>query len=131
MVGINIYGRNNNGFILDISHLKSINKRNFQNIKAKFVYFYLLPNLIETPLSVAFKNENVVGTTRIDCEIMFYSKVVNDNAIVHLGIKETEEFGYYIPKTFFVEKVSNKNDDIYLSKQKEIDTTVLNRIIML
>lgn len=118
----NIYGNNASGFVLDIPLLKGINKKKFQSVKAKFVYFYLLPNLIERPLSVRYKNENVNPPTRIDCEIMFYSMVENDNAIIHLGIKKVEKLGYYIPKTFFVEKVSEKQDDIYLAQQEEIET---------
>lgn len=31
------------GLTIDIQHLKNINKRNFKNMKAKYVYFYLLP----------------------------------------------------------------------------------------
>lgn len=127
----NIYGNNKDGFILDIPHLKKINKRNFQNVKAKFVYFYLLPNLIQDPLSVNFKNDNVYPPTKIECDIMFYSKVKNDKAIIHLGIKKHSDEDYYIPKTFFVEKVSNKKDDVYLAKQENIETTVLNNVIML
>lgn len=127
----NIYGKNNDGFIIDIPYLKNLNKRKFKNMKAKFVYFYLLPNLIANPLSVRFKNEHVSPPTRIDCDIMFYSKVKDDNAIIHLGIKENEITKHYIPKTFFVEKVSSKQEDIYLAQQEEIKTIALNKTIML
>lgn len=88
----------------------------------------MLPTLIRDPLSVIFKNKNVLPPTKIDCDMMFYSKAKNDNAIIHLGIKQDEQLGYYIPKTFFIEKVSSKQDDIYLAKQEEIEITVLNRI---
>lgn len=127
----NIYGNNDDGFILNIQHLKNINKRRFNNVKAKFVYFYLLPNLISDPLSVNFENSNVACSTKIDCEIIFYSKVDNDNAIIHLGIKKDHTYGFHFPKTFFVEKVSCKDDDIYLSNQEEIETVVSHKIIML
>ncbi len=127
----NIYGENEDDFILDISHLKILNKKNFKSIKAKFVYFYLLPTLIRDPLAVIFKNENVSSPTRIDCDIMFYSEAKNDNAIIRLGIKQNAQWGYHIPKIFFIEKVSSKQEDIYLSKQEEIELTVLNRTIML
>jgi len=126
-----IYGKNQDGFVIDIPHLKRLNKKKFQSVKAKFVYFYLLPDLITTPLAVNFENANVIPPTRIDCELMFYSKVKDDNAIIHLGIKKDENSDHYIPKTFFVEKVSNKQDDIYLANQADIETTVLNRVIML
>lgn len=126
-----IYGKNADGFVIDIPHLKSLNKKKFQSVKAKLVYFYLLPELIATPLTVEFKNDKVNPPTRIDCELMFYSKVENDNAIIHLGIIKDGKSGHYVPKTFFVEKVSDRQDDIYLAKQENIETTVINRIIML
>lgn len=125
-----IYGNNADGFIIDISHLKSLNKKKFLSMKAKLVYFYLIPELAEVPLSVEFKNEKVNPPTKIDCDIMFYSKAKGDSAIIHLGIKKDEKLGYCIPKTFFVEKVADKCDDIYLARQEEIQTTVLDRIIM-
>ena len=70
---------------------------------------------------------------------MFYSEAKNDNAIIRLGIKQNAQWGYHIPKIFFIEKVSSKQEDlylskqedIYLSKQEEIELTVLNRTIML
>lgn len=68
------------------------------------MYFYLLPNLIQSPLSVNFKSDDVYPLTKIDCDIMFYLKVKNDNTIIHLGIKKRNEKNYYVPKTFFVEK---------------------------
>lgn len=121
---------NVNRSIIDIAYLKRLNKRKFQNIKAKLVYFYLLPELLANPLAVNFNNMNVKPPTRIDCEIMFYSKVKNDNAIIHLGIKKDESLGYFIPKTFFVEKVSEKRDDVYLARQEEIVTIILDRVII-
>lgn len=127
----NIYGEKEDGFVLDIPHLKTLNKKKFNSIKAKFVYFYLLPSLVSCPLCVIFKNDKVLPPTKIDCDILFYSKVKNDNAIIHLGIKKDTYLGYFIPKTFFIEKVSSKQGDIYLAKQEEIEITVLDRTIML
>ena len=114
---------------IDIQHLKNINKRKFMNVKAKYVYFYLIPKLIENPIAVNYDILNVEPKTNIDCEILFYSNVENDNAIIHLGLeKDSDE--YYFPKTFFVEKVSKKEDDIYIRKQQEISIEVKNRVIM-
>ena len=69
-------------------------------------------------------------STNIDCEILFYSKVDNDNAIFHLGIQE-DNSGKYFPKTFFIEKVSNTGDDVFVANQQKITVTIENRIIML
>lgn len=60
---------------------------------------------------------------------MFYTK--EENAVVHLGIKKDEVLGYYIPKTFFVEKMGEDGGDIYIDKQKKIEVIKKNRIIML
>ena len=114
---------------IDIQHLKNINKRRFKNVKAKYVYFYLIPRLIENPMAVNYDVNKVEPKTKIECEILFYSNVKNDNAIIHLGIEKSEE-GYYFPRTFFVEKVSEKEEDIYIKKQEEISVEVKNRVIM-
>lgn len=113
---------------ITFSDLKKINKKRFSNVKAKFVYFYLLPKLINQPLAVKYEKVNVHPPTKIECEILFYSKVNDDNAIIHLGI-EKEEGNCYFPRTFFVEKVSNLKDDIYISHQSILtikNTTVLS-----
>ena len=53
------------------------------------------------------------------------------NAVIHLGIKKDEVLGYYIPKTFFVEKLGVSGIDSYIDKQKKIIAKKKNRIIML
>ena len=114
---------------LCFNDLKKMNKSKFKSIKAKFVYFYLMPEIIENPVAVNFENTKVDIPTKIDCDILFYTK--NENAIVHLGIKEDKTLGYYIPKTFFVEKIGIDGVDVYIDKQKKIIATKKNRIIML
>ena len=114
---------------LSLNDLKKMNKSKFRSIKAKFVYFYLMPDIIENPIAVNFENKNVDPPTKIDCDILFYTK--NENAIVHLGIKEDETLGYYIPKTFFAEKIGEDGADVYIDRQKKIIATKKNRVIML
>lgn len=114
---------------LCFNDLKKMNKSKFKSIKAKFVYFYLLPDIIENPIAVNFRNENVHPPTKIDCDILFYTR--NENAMIHLGIKKDKTLGYYIPKTFFIEKIGTDGIDIYIDKQKEIIATKKNRVIML
>lgn len=129
----NYKGQDGWDFIQDtglcFNDLKRMNKSKFKSIKAKFVYFYLMPDIIEHPVAVNFENKNVDPPTKIDCDILFYTR--NENAIVHLGIKEDETLGYYIPKTFFVEKIGEDGADIYIDKQKQIIATKKNRVIML
>lgn len=114
---------------LSFKDLKNYNKSKFKSVKAKFVYFYLVPEIIEKPIAVEFKNEDVDPPTRIDCDILFYTQ--EENAVVHLGIKKDDDLGYYIPKTFFVEKLNDDGVDIYIDKQKKIVATKKKRIIML
>ena len=45
---------------LCFNDLKRMNKSKFKSIKAKFVYFYLMPDILEIPVAVNFKNENVI-----------------------------------------------------------------------
>ena len=111
--------KNIQNLTIDIPHLKAINKKHFKDVKAKYVYFYLIPKLIEKPKAVNYNVNNVDGKTSIECEILFYSDVKGDNAIIHLGI-EKDNYGYYFPRTFFVEKVSKKDDDIYVKNQEVI-----------
>lgn len=129
----NYKGQDGWDFIQDtglcFNDLKRMNKSKFKSIKAKFVYFYLMPDIIEHPVAVNFENKNVDPPTKIDCDILFYTR--NENAIVHLGIKEDETLGYYVPKTFFVEKIGEDGADIYIDKQKQIIATKKNRVIML
>ena len=99
-------------------------------MKAKYVYFYLLPNLIEHPMAVSYDKRSVGTATNIECEILFFSKVEGDNAIIHLGLEKSNA-NYYIPRTFFVEKVADISEDIYINQQIEIEVNVQSRTILL
>lgn len=127
--GLNGWDNIENGMI-NIKHLKLLNNKQFKNVKAKYVYFYLIPNLVKQPMAVKFDINKISNSTKIKCEILFYSKVENDNAIIHLGIEKNTK-GYYFPRTFFVEKVSNLEDDIYITNQEVIDVEIEKRIITL
>ena len=112
------------------SVVKKLNKRQFINVKAKYVYFYLIPNLITSPLAVNYQKSNVSPPTLIESEILFYSPVENDTAIIHLGIHQKSGSSYRIPRTFFVEKVSSDAADIYVKNQEKILVSVQKRIIL-
>ena len=127
--GLNGWNNIENGMI-NIKHLRSLNNKKFKSVKAKYVYFYLIPNLVKQSMAVKFDVNKIMNSTKIRCEILFYSKVEGDSAIIHLGIEKNEN-GYYFPRTFFVEKVSNKEDDIYIANQEEINVKIDKRIIML
>lgn len=115
---------------LDIKHLKALNKKRFLSVKAKYVYFYLIPSLLEKPLAVNYDKNKVMPPTNIDCELLFYSTY--DNAVIHLGLEKENGEEYYFPRTFFVEKLSQEGDkDIYIDNQEKISVTKEHRIIMI
>ena len=115
---------------IDIKYLKTLNKKKFQSVKAKYVYFYLIPSLLESPLAVNYDKSKVMPPTNIDCELLFYSEY--DNAVIHLGLEKEDEEDFYFPRTFFVEKLSKPDGkDIYIDNQEQIVATKDNRIIML
>ena len=114
---------------IDFKHLKTLNKSKFQSVKAKFVYFYLIPELIEDPLAVLFDGSKVNPPVRIESEMLFYSTY--DNAVIHLGIDKDED-GIYFPRTFFVEKLGNANvEDIYTVNQTKIEVVKESRMILI
>ena len=116
--------------LVDIKHLKSLNKKQFNNVKAKYVYFYLVPVLLDTPLGVNYDKNKVLTSTRIECEILFYNAY--NNAVIHLGLEKKTDKDYYIPRTFFVEKLGKRGlVDIYVDNQEKITVTKKERIIML
>lgn len=115
---------------IDIKYLKTLNKKKFLSVKAKYVYFYLIPSLLETPLAVNYDKSKVMPPTNIDCELLFYSTY--DNVVIHLGLEKEDNEDFYFPRTFFVEKLSDPNGkDIYIDNQEQIVVTKENRIIMI
>ena len=113
---------------LDFQELKSINKKRFKSVKEKFVYFYLIPKLISNPKCIVFDKTKVFPATEIECEILFYDTY--NNAVVHLGIEKRDK-GYYIPRTFLIEKITEYNlGKKYTENQTIIDVEMKNRIIM-
>lgn len=115
---------------IDIKHLKTLNKKKFLSVKAKYVYFYLIPSLLETPLAVKYDKSNVMPPTNIECELLFYSAY--DNAVIHLGLEKEDDEDFYFPRTFFVEKLSEPDGkDIYIDNQERIVATKEDRIILL
>lgn len=104
---------------LAFKHLKTLNQKKFKSIKAKFVYFYLIPDLLDKPLGVIFDKNNVNPPVQIESEILFYSSY--ENAVIHLGIDKEDNNVFYYPRTFFVEKLGKDNvTDKYTINQPSI-----------
>lgn len=100
---------------------KSTTKGNFNKNKDKYVFFYKLPKLAEAPKAVLFNKEKVLGNpTNIDCEFLFYDQY--HNATIHLGIVYDEELSYYVPKTFFVERITASKDGLRFVGNQQVIT---------
>lgn len=115
--------------MIDIAHLKRLNARQFKTVKAKYVYFYLLPLLIEKPFGVLFDKNKVDAKTNIECEILFYSTY--ENAVIHLGLEKRSGEAYYIPRTFFIEKIAkDRTNNIYTINQEKITVIKKENIVL-
>lgn len=113
---------------LAFKHLKTLNQKKFKSIKAKFVYFYLIPDLLDKPLGVMFDKNNVNPPVQIESEILFYSSY--ENAVIHLGIDKEDNSDFYYPRTFFVEKLGKDNvTDKYTINQPSIAVKKEHRTI--
>ena len=107
--------------------LKRVNKKRFNNVKDKFVFFYLIPNLIKSPKAIYFDNKKVLPCTNIECEILFFYEY--DKLILHLGIEPNADNTYYIPRTFLIERINQNNDGLkYINNQQIISVEVKNKI---
>lgn len=115
---------------LNFQSLKNMNKKAFENGKAKFIYFYLLPNLLKTPNAVNYDKSKVSSGTNIDCKIMFYDTY--NNAILHLGIEPNDAGTYYFPRTLLIEKINPKNSGTkFVINQQPIGASMTHRVILL
>lgn len=113
---------------LTFKHLKALNQQKFKSVKAKFVYFYLIPDLLENPLGVIFDKEKVNPPVKIESEILFYSTY--ENAVIHLGIDKEDNGDFYYPRSFFVEKLGKDTvKDKYTIHQTAINVKKEHRTI--
>lgn len=115
-----------NGMITIQSLREKKTKKQFESRKDKYVFFYILPKLVDAPKGVLYDKTKVDGGTNIDCEILFYDE--HQNAQIHLGIEYFEELGYYRPRTFFVERITKSKDGLkYVGDQQEIYITKIDK----
>lgn len=113
---------------LTFDKLKRINKKRFKDKKDKMVFFYLIPLLLDKPKCIRFNRNMIQGSTNIDCELLFYDTC--HNAYIHIGLQKSDDKKYYFPKSFFIEKITEKNtgkkfvqgqEKIYLQKVTKLN----------
>ena len=125
--GVNGWDNVENGTITIPSLRTPATRGNFNINKDKYVFFYVLPKLVETPKGVLFDKEKVLGNpTNIECEILFYDQY--QNATVHLGIMKDEKLGYYVPRTFFIARITPSKDGLrYVGNQQVITVNKIDK----
>lgn len=112
--------------VITINSLKKINKGKYKSKKDKMVFFYLIPRIIDNPRGVIYYKEKVSENNTIECEMLFYDEF--EKSYVHLGI-DSDKDGVYYPRTFFIERVTDKNDGKkYINNQDKIDVKIEKRI---
>lgn len=110
---------------ITINSLRKINKGKYKSKKDKMVFFYLIPRIIDNPRGVIYSKEKVSENNTIECKILFYDEF--EKAYVHLGIDKDND-GIYYPRTFFIERVTDKSDGKkYINNQDEIKVVIENR----
>ncbi|KZM52533.1 hypothetical protein A3Q35_18200 [Aeribacillus pallidus] len=97
------------------------------NNKARFVFFYLIPRIIESPQAVIYDSSKL--KSRVDSEILFYDEC--NKAYVHIGITYDENLSYYVPRTFLIEKITEKNDGLkYIKNQQNISVRKISKSLI-
>ncbi len=112
--------------VITINSLKKINKGKYKSKKDKMVFFYLIPRIIDNPRGVIYYKEKVSENNTIECEMLFYDEF--EKSYVHLGI-DSDKDGVYYPRTFFIERVTDKNDGKkYINNQDKIEVKIEKKI---
>lgn len=115
--------KGNDGFnnvkslLITFDTLKKLNKKMFNSVKDKFVFFYLIPKILDSK-SAVFYDDSSSGSNVLS-DIMFYDDFIN--AYVHMGVVKNDG-GVYVPRTFFVERITVSNDGLrFIKDQKKFD----------
>lgn len=107
---------------LSFTELKEINKSLFKSAKSKFVFFYLIPKIIESPKAIKYDKSKVKGGTSIEGKIIFYDK--QQNSYVHIFLEYDEEKKYHIARSFCIEKITDHNTGTkFIDGQTKITVT--------
>lgn len=87
------------------STLKGLSKKMYNSVKDKFIFFYLIPHIIESPeIVIDYIHDS---STRVQCKIMIFDRL--HGVQVHLGI-EIQSDGSYFPRTFLIERLTEFTD---------------------
>jgi hypothetical protein len=117
-------GFNNvNSGVISFDTLKKLNKGRFKSVKDKYVFFYLIPKVFNNKNAVQYRSE---GDSSILSDIIFYDNILN--AYVHVGVVKNVD-GVYVPRTFFVERVTASNDGLkFVENQIKLDIKKIETI---
>ncbi|SED17814.1 PBECR4 domain-containing protein [Paenibacillus sp. GP183] len=94
--------------VITLQHLKKLNKGKFKQIKDKLVFFYLLPNIVESPEILLDFTGGTPSSTRIEAKLLAYS--ATDEVYVHVGIDEDPNTKRHFARSFFTERINDTSD---------------------
>lgn len=105
---------------VDFADLKGKNKRKFKDNKSKFVFFYLIPRILNAPNKVVYYKTVV---NKIRCDLLIFD--VHENAYVHLGIDKVDGITY-APRTFLIEPITNTSTGTKFIDPQDAPIAVIN-----
>lgn len=101
--GMRGYDNITNGTIT-FETLKHMDKKRFKSGKDKFVFFFWLHKLVESPnLLLEYRS---ITSTQIVCDFMLYD--TDAYVIAHLGVTKDREL--YYPRSFLIERINHNNN---------------------
>jgi hypothetical protein len=105
-VGVNGYENIKNGTIT-LKELRDAAKKRINLIKDKLVFFYLIPQIIESP-TILLDFITAPDGSNIEAQFIAYSST--EEVYIHLAIDEDEKTGRHFPRSFFAERINESND---------------------
>lgn len=115
-VGKNGYEKIKSGE-LTIANLKSMNEKEFNNIKLRMSAFFFVYKLMRDADIVKFFNKRVKGNCNLRSEFILYDE--QSGYKLHLGVlKEQPDKDKYSPETYIVKRCSKKDKNYYTDGQQ-------------
>jgi hypothetical protein len=94
---------------IDFNHLKTTGgKTRFNDSKDKMVFFFLIHRMAEAPHEDIFVEYSGKSGTKVQVKFLVYD--ICEKGIGHLGLSFNEEKGFWFPKSYMTERISESND---------------------
>lgn len=109
---------------ITFKHLRDLHRPTANSVENKWIFFYLIPHIIESP-EVVIKYKKIQGSN-IECEFLIFE--LKYGVCIHLGIEKDNSGLFYIPRTFFVQGVTAQSDEYkYVDGQTKVAITSIQQ----